>query len=99
MPRAVTTAPEAAEALKATRRWLTQPGSGPDGRKRWEALRDARRRLRTHPYLGPASDEHPGRRVLVVPGYRLIYRVAPDTGNNATAGDVRLLAVFGPGQP
>lgn len=66
---------------------------------RWETLRDVRGRLKAHPYLGPASDEHEGCRVLVVSGYRLIYEVDPDTGDAATAGDVRVLAVFGPGQP
>jgi len=27
-------------------------------------------------------------------GYRVVYRVTPDTGNNATAGDVLVLRVF-----
>jgi hypothetical protein len=31
-------------------------------------------------------------------GYRVIYRVDPDTGNNDTAGEVLVLRVFGPGQ-
>jgi hypothetical protein len=31
-------------------------------------------------------------------GHRVIYRVQPDTGLNATAGDVLVLRVFGPGQ-
>lgn len=29
-------------------------------------------------------------------GYRILYEVDPDTGDNATAGDVRVLRVFGP---
>jgi len=36
---------------------------------------------------------------MVVSGYRVIYRVDPDTGADATAGDVTVLAVFGPGEP
>ena len=99
MPRKVTTAPEAALALAAARRWLRQPGSGPVGARRWDALRDARRSLRDYPYLGAVSDEHPGHRQHVVSGYRLIYQVDPDTGDSATAGNVRIVAVFGPGQP
>jgi hypothetical protein len=31
-------------------------------------------------------------------GYRVVYEVVPDTNDNATAGDVRVLAIFGPGQ-
>ncbi len=31
-------------------------------------------------------------------GHRVIYEVVPDTGRNATAGNVTVLRVFGPGQ-
>jgi hypothetical protein len=31
-------------------------------------------------------------------GYRALYRVVHDMGDNATAGDVLVLRVFGPGQ-
>lgn len=37
-------------------------------------------------------------RQLVVSGYRVIYRVDHDTGEGSTAGDVRILALFGPGE-
>jgi plasmid stabilization system protein ParE len=96
--RKVTTAPEAARGLAEARRWLCQPGAGPFGVRRWEALRAARRSLRDYPYLGGTSEEHPRHRQLVVSGYRLIYRVEPDTADSATAGDVRIVAVFGPGE-
>ncbi len=99
MPRRVTTAPEAVRALGEARSWLLQSGSGPVGAKRWQSLRDARRTLRAHPYLGRPSEEHPGHRQLVMSGYRLLYRVDPDTGDSDTAGDIRIVAVFGPGQP
>lgn len=55
--------------------------------------------LSVHPYLGAASEEHPGHRQLVVGDYRLLYRIEPDTGGSDTAGDVRIVAVFGSGQP
>jgi plasmid stabilization system protein ParE len=99
MARVVTTAPDAAEALRQARLWLTQPGSGGNGRARWEALRAARLRLRDYPYLGAPSVEQPGCRQLVVSAHRIIYRVDPDTGDSATAGDIRILAVLGPGLP
>lgn len=99
MARRVTTAPEAVAALRQAREWLLQKGAGPNAHARWEALRTARKQLRTHPYLGARSTELPGRRQLVVSEHRIIYRLDPDTGESATAGDVRILAVFGPGQP
>ena len=99
MARRVTTAPDAAVALAAARRWLLQPGSGKAGARRWQALRNARRSLRDYPYLGGASEEHPRHGQLVVSGYRLSYQVVPDTGESSTAGDVRIVSVFGPGEP
>ena len=98
MTRKVSTSPAAAEAFRQARAWLLQTGSGQNGRARWDALRSARRRLRDYPYIGTASSELVGRRQFVVSGYRVIYRVDPDTGDSATAGDIRIVAVFGPGQ-
>jgi hypothetical protein len=49
--------------------------------------------------LAPKSNEHPGFRVRVVSGYRVIYEVDPDTGETATAGDILIVAILGPGQP
>lgn len=92
------TAPKAAVDLRGARTWLLQPGSGPDARARWEALRDARRSLRDHPYLGRRDEGHEGCRVLSVSGHRIVYQVTPDTGDAETAGDVEVLRVFGPGQ-
>lgn len=92
------TAPAAAEGLRSAREWLTQPGSGEAGLRQWDSLRRALRNLRTHPYLGPPSADHRDHRQLVVAAHRILYRVDPDTGNAATAGDIRIVAVFGPGQ-
>jgi plasmid stabilization system protein ParE len=97
MPRKVTTAPAAAEGFRAARDWLTQPGSGPVGRQKWMNVRDARKRLRDFPYAGPPSPDHPGLRNPIREGYAIVYRVDPDTGDSATAGDVTVLAVFLPG--
>ena len=97
MPRKVLTAPAAAEGFRVARDWLTQPGSGLMGRRKWMNVRDARKRLRDFPYAGPPSPDHPGLRNLVGEGYVIVYRVDQDTGNSATAGDVMVLAVFPPG--
>jgi plasmid stabilization system protein ParE len=99
MRRRVTTAPDALKALRQARSRLTQKGSGPNGQARWKALRDSRKQLRSYPYLGTAIEGHSGRYQMVISEHRVIYRVDPDTGESATAGNVRVIAVFGPGQP
>jgi len=98
MRRVVTISAEAARALDMAEQWLCQPGSGPTGAKRWLALRRAPRVLQRNPYIGPASDDFPHHRQLVVSDYRVIYQVDPDTGQSKTAGNIRIVAVFGPGQ-
>ena len=98
MPRRLIYAPRARADIDAIRRWLSQPGSGAKARQRLTAIRAAIRRLRQYPCLYPTG-EHPGRRELSCGGgYRVIYRVTPDTGRDKTAGDVRVLRVFGSGQ-
>ena len=53
--------------------------------------------LRRYPYAGRVGDE-PGTRELVVEAHVAVYELRPDTGDSATAGDVYVLRVFGPGQ-
>jgi hypothetical protein len=38
------------------------------------------------------------RELPCVGGYRALYEVIPDTGRDDTAGDVRVLRVYDPGQ-
>jgi plasmid stabilization system protein ParE len=98
VPRRLIYAPRAREDLDAVRRWLTQPGAGPTARRRLIAIRTAINWLGHHPCLHPVG-QHSGVRELPCPGsYRAPYRIAPDTGRDETAGDVRVLRVFGPGQ-
>lgn len=98
MPRKLDYTDEAIEDLKAIRRWLTQPGSGPVARRRLTAIRTAINRLRDHP-CRCAAGPHPGVRELPCDGgYRAIYEVHPDTGRDETSGNVLVLRVFGPGQ-
>lgn len=98
MPRALSYAPQAREDLVGIRRWLTQPGSGPTSRRRLKAIHTAINRLRQHPCRYPVG-EHAGVRELPCGGgYRTLYELHPDTGHDETAGEVRVLRVFGPGQ-
>lgn len=94
----MTIAPSAARAFKEARHWLLQAGAGPDGTSRWQAIRDVRRNLKVHPYLGTASTEAAGHRRVTISGYRLIYQIDPDTGYERTAGNIRNVALFDPGQ-
>lgn len=98
MPRRLDYTEEAVEDLKAIRAWLTQPGSGPRAKLRLAAIRTSINRLRERPCLFPPG-EHPGVRELPCDGgYRALYEVDPDTGRDETAGNVRVLRVFRPGQ-
>lgn len=98
MPRALIYAPRARDDLAAITHWLTQPGSGPRARRRLAAIWAAIERLRESPCRYPVG-QHRGVRELPCDGaYRALYRVRPDTGADDTAGDVRVLRVFGPGQ-
>jgi plasmid stabilization system protein ParE len=97
MPRSVILSPAAEEDLEAIRLWLGQPGSGLRVRARRRAIAQAVRDLKRHPCRYPVGD-HEGVRERPVEEHRVLYSVEPDTGRDATAGDVMVLRVFGPGQ-
>jgi plasmid stabilization system protein ParE len=98
VPRALTVSPRAELDLHAIRLWLMQPGAGPIARRRLGAITQAIERLLEQPCLH-AVGQHRGLRELSCGrGYRVIYRITPDTGRNETAGDVLILRIFGPGQ-
>jgi plasmid stabilization system protein ParE len=67
-------------------------------RRRLAAIRADIRRLKQHPCRCPVGQHPGGRELPCAGGYRALYRVAPDIGRDETAGDVRVLRVFGPGQ-
>lgn len=98
MPRTLTYAPVARDDLRAIRNWLTQAGSGLAARRRLRAIRIAINRLREHPCRYPVGEHLGVRERPCSGGYRALYEVRPDTGRDDTAGDVRVLRVFGPGQ-
>lgn len=97
MPRTLVYAPRARDDLDAARSWLIQPGSDLVARSKLIAIWTAVEGLRDHPCRFPLG-KHPGVRELpCAGGYRVLYEVVPDTGRDQTAGEVRVLRVFGPG--
>ncbi len=82
--------------LESARLWLTQPGSGAAARRRLHELRSSIKRLKLQPCLYPSGELEGTRELSVAGGYRVVYRL--DTNDNATAGNVTVLRVFGPGQ-
>nr|WP_294543214.1 hypothetical protein [uncultured Rhodopila sp.] len=62
------------------------------------AIRADIRRLRRHPCQWPIGEYPRVRELPCAGGYRVLYEVTPDTGRSATAGDVLVLRVYGPGQ-
>jgi plasmid stabilization system protein ParE len=97
VPRRLDFAPEAADDLERLRRWHAQPGAGQAAERRMRAILAAIWRLRRTPCLHPHS-VRPGTRQMVIEDHVVVYELHPDTGRNATAGDVMVLRVFGPGQ-
>jgi len=89
----------AADDMNDARQWLHQPGAGAAARQRHQVLSRAIRTLRTDPMRYRRDLEDERLRIISVEGYRIIFTVVPDTGDNRTAGDVTVLAVLGPGEP
>jgi len=98
VPRELRYTDKALADLDAITSWLTQPGAGPAARRRLTAVWVAIERLREQPCLHPVGQHRGLRELPCAGGYRALYRVTPDTGRDETAGDVRVLRVFGPGQ-
>lgn len=97
MPRQVIVSAAALTDIVAARRWLTQPGAGSRAAERLQRIGAAIRGLKHHPLRWPIGD-HSGVRERPIEGYRIMYEVLPDTGDEATAGDVFIVRVFGPFQ-
>jgi plasmid stabilization system protein ParE len=95
--RTVRLSDRAAQDLDAIHRWQTQPGAGGAASRRLRAIISAIRQLEEIPCLH-VRGRRPGTREMSVEGHRVVYRVSADSGDNATAGDVVVLRVFGPGQ-
>lgn len=97
MTRRLRLAPEATDDIERMKRWYAHPGAGPAAQRRVRSILAAIRHLRRNPCRHRRGD-HPGTRQLVIEEHVVIYEVDPDTGRDATAGDVQILRVFGPGQ-
>ncbi len=98
MLRRLIYAPRARDDINDARRWLTQPGSGPAAWAKLDAILSAIEDLRDHPCRWPPGRHSGVRERLCAGGWRALYEVDPDTGRDDTAGDVRVLRVYGPGQ-
>jgi plasmid stabilization system protein ParE len=98
VPRALRYADSALADLEAIAHWLAQPGSGPAARRRLTSLWASIEQLREYPCLSAIGRHQGVRERPCAGGYRVFYAVHPDTGRNDTAGEVRVLRVFGPGQ-
>jgi plasmid stabilization system protein ParE len=98
VPRTLSYTDKALADLEAAKNWLTQNGSGPAALAKLEAILSAIEGLREHPCRWPLGRHSGVRERLCAGGWRAFYEVDPDTGRDETAGDVRVLRVYGPGQ-
>jgi plasmid stabilization system protein ParE len=98
VPRTLSYTYKALADLEAAEGWLTQPGSGPAAWAKLDAILSAIEGLRDHPCRWPLGRHSGVRERLCAGGWRAFYEVDPDTGRDDTAGDVRVLRVYPPGQ-
>jgi plasmid stabilization system protein ParE len=98
VPRRLSYTEKALDDLDAARRSLTQLGSGLVARRKLASIGADVRRLQQHPCQWPVGDASGVRELPAAGGWRVLYEVDPDTGRDETAGDVRVLRVYGPGQ-
>ena len=85
-------APAARRDLIGIRESLLQRGSGRIAQAKQRAIEAALKGI------GPISVPLQNRCERLVASHTILYRVSPDAGDNATAGDVFVLRVFGAGQ-
>jgi plasmid stabilization system protein ParE len=88
----------AADIAAATDRFFAYAGPTLQARQRLRDLINAIEDLTQAPVTFRVSARLAGARERVVSGCVIYFRVLPDTGENATAGDVRVLHVKLPGQ-
>jgi plasmid stabilization system protein ParE len=98
VPRTLSYTDKALADLEAAETWLRQHGSGPAAWVKFDAIVSAIEGLRAHPCRWPQGRHSGVRERLCAGGWRAFYEVDPDTGRDETAGDVRVLRVYGPGQ-
>ncbi|CAN7470013.1 type II toxin-antitoxin system RelE/ParE family toxin [Caulobacter sp. LjRoot300] len=99
MIRELVVSPRAeADIVAAADRFLAYGGPTPHALRRLENLIEALEDLVNAPVTFKVSDRFAGVRERIVSGCTIYFRVVPDTGENATAGDVRILHVKLPGQ-
>lgn len=87
-----------ADIVAAEDRFFAYGGPTPQALRRLQNLLEAIKDLKTAPVLFRMSARFLGVRERVVSGCVIYFRVTPDTGDNNTAGDVRVLHVKLPGQ-
>lgn len=99
MARELVVSPRAeADLIAAADRFFAYAGPTAQALKRLEDLIEAVRDLVHAPVTFRTSLRFEGVRERIVSGCTIYFRIIPDTGENATAGHVRVLHVKLPGQ-
>jgi plasmid stabilization system protein ParE len=87
-----------ADIVAAADRFFAYGGPTPQALRRLQDLIEAVEDLTTSPVMFKTSDKFAGVRERIVSGCTIYFRVLPDTGENANAGDLRVLHIKLPGQ-
>ncbi len=97
MRRQIRMSDRAARDLARIQAWHTQRGAGAAARERLQTIIQAIRDLAEQPVTWPRW-QIPSMRYRVVQGHMIVYQVQNDTDDNASAGAVDILFIYGPGQ-
>lgn len=84
--------------LSEITKWLSQPGSGAEARKKLEALKDGPKALRHDPLRHPVFDFTGGRKCSTRGGYEIHYDALGDPPGSISSGVVEVAFVKGPYQ-
>lgn len=84
--------------LREITKWLSQPGSGAEARKKLEALKDGLKGLRRDPLRHPVFGPTGGRKCSTRAGYEIHYDASGDPPGSTTSGIVEVAFVKGPYQ-
>ncbi|KRA66195.1 hypothetical protein ASD79_02625 [Caulobacter sp. Root655] len=99
MVRELVVSPRAeGDIVAAADRFFAYDGPTPQALRRLQDLVEAIEDLINAPVRFRTSAKFAGVRERIVSGCTIYFRVLPDTADNATAGDVRVLHVKLPGQ-
>lgn len=89
---------EADADLRRITKWLSQPGSGEEARKKLDALKDGIKGVKRDPLRHPIFEPTGGRKCSTRGGYEIHYDVYGDPSGSTTSGRIEVAFLKAPFQ-